>query len=302
LKKSLPVIVILSLILSGLGAAAITNDMTYDVKTEEQSFMSTILVSPLIIEELDSENIEVHLKDVSTYLMNPGQPMLPKVIKTVELAFGVNNIEINVIPTTVKIYDIAKKVRPAPAHVLLTEDRHNMAVKTMEDKETYSSSELFPSTWYEYKIGCGLNANNERITHVSIHFFPVRYVPAEGKLYVAESADVEITYVEPTSCPFTENSEYDLVIIAPSRFSLSLQRFVRHKNNHGVSTILKTTRNIYSEYPGVDKPEQIKYFIKDAIEEWGVKYVLLVGGLKSLVWGKARDDTNQGSKSWYVPV
>jgi len=302
LKKSLPIMVMLSLVLSGLGAATITNDTTYDVKTEEQSFMSTILVSPLIIEELDNENIEVHLKDVSTYLMNPGQPMLPKVVKTVELAFGVDNIEINVIPKTVKIYDITKKVRPAPVHVLLTEDRHNMAVKTMEDEGAYASSELFPSAWYEYKIGCGLNANNERITHVSIHFFPVRYVPAEGKLYVAESADVEITYVEPTSCLVTENSEYDMIIIAPNTFSSNIQPLIDHKNTHGVNTILKTTEDIYSEYPGVDKPEQIKYFIKDAIEEWGVKYVLLVGGLNSLLWGRGRDDVNQGSKSWHVPV
>ncbi|GAI93555.1 unnamed protein product, partial [marine sediment metagenome] len=130
----------------------------------------------------------------------------------------------------------------------------------------------------------------------------MRYIPAEGRLYVAESADIEITYVEPASCPFPENGEYDLVIIAPPRFSLSLQRLVRHKNNHGVNTILKTTNDIYREYSGVDKPEQIKYFIKDAIEEWDVKYVLLVGGLKSLLWGRARDDVNQGSKDWYVPV
>ncbi len=294
--------VVLILVLSGLGTAAITNDATYDVKTEKQSFMSTILVSPLIIEELDSENIKVHLKDISTYLMNPGQPMLPKIVKTVELDFGVSNVEINVIPKTVKIYDVTKKIRPAPIPMPLTEDRHNIAVKTMGDDEVYASSELFPSTWYDYKIGCGLNADNEQVTHVAIHFFPVRYIPSEGKLYVAESADIEITYVEPTSDPFTENGEYDMVIIAPPRFLLTLQRLVRHKNNFGVNTILKTTKDIYNEYPGVDKPEQIKYFIKDAIEEWDVKYVLLVGGLNSLLLAKARDDVNQGSKDWHVPV
>ena len=294
--------VMLSLVLSGLGAAAITNDTTYDVKTEEQSFMSTILVSPLIIEELDSENVEVNLNDVSTYLMSPGQPMLPKIVKSVELEFGVSNVQINVIPKNVKVYEIEKKIRPAPMHVILSEDKQNIAEKVIVDDEVYTSSELFPSTWYDCKIGCGLNANNKRITHVSIHFFPVRYNPAEGKLYVAESADIKINYVEPTSSPFPENGEYDLVIVAPPRFKLQLQRLARHKTNHGVNTIIKTTKDIYGEYPGVDKPEQIKYFIKDAIEEWDIKYVLLVGGLKSLFWGRARDDVNQGSKGWYVPV
>ena len=294
--------VMLSLVLSGLGAAAITNDTTYDVKTEEQSFMSTILVSPLIIEELDSENVEVNLNDVSTYLMSPGQPMLPKIVKSVELEFGVSNVQINVIPKNIKVYEIEKKIRPAPMHVILSEDKQNIAEKVIVDDEVYTSSELFPSTWYDCKIGCGLNANNKRITHVSIHFFPVRYNPAEGKLYVAESADIKINYVEPTSSPFPENGEYDLVIVAPPRFKLQLQRLARHKTNHGVNTIIKTTKDIYGEYPGVDKPEQIKYFIKDAIEEWDIKYVLLVGGLKSLFWGRARDDVNQGSKGWYVPV
>ncbi len=41
---------------------------------------------------------------------------------------------------------------------------------------------------------------------------------------------------------------------------------------------MKTTEEIYAEYVGRDEPEKIKYFIKDAIETWGVDYVLLVGG------------------------
>jgi hypothetical protein len=94
-----------------------------------------------------------------------------------------------------------------------------------------------------------------------------------------------------------------MVIIAPSVFSDDLQRLIEHKNSFGVKTILKTTEEIYVDgYQGVDKPEQIKYFIQDALETWGIKYVLLVGGLKSLIWGKPRDDANQGTKDWHVPV
>jgi hypothetical protein len=72
--------------------------------------------------------------------------------------------------------------------------------------------------------------------------------------------------------------------------------------NPPIKTILKTTKDIYNEYDGVDKPEQIKYFIKDAIETWGIKYVLIVGGLDSLILGIPRDDENQGTKDWEVPV
>jgi acyl-CoA synthetase (AMP-forming)/AMP-acid ligase II len=41
---------------------------------------------------------------------------------------------------------------------------------------------------------------------------------------------------------------------------------------------------------------------KDALETWGVKYVLLVGGLKSLIWGNPRENINYGAKDWRVPV
>jgi hypothetical protein len=86
------------------------------------------------------------------------------------------------------------------------------------------------------------------------------------------------------------SDSYDLVIIAPKEFSKLLSPLVKHKNNVGVKTILKTTDEIYRGYVGRDKPEQIKYFIKDALETWGIKYVLLVGGMKT------------GRQSWYVPV
>ncbi|KAA0003224.1 MAG: peptidase C25, partial [Thermoplasmata archaeon] len=43
---------------------------------------------------------------------------------------------------------------------------------------------------------------------------------------------------------------------------------------------------------GRDDAEKIKYFIKNAIEQWGIKYVMLVGGLTSLISGQ----------EWYIPV
>jgi len=84
--------------------------------------------------------------------------------------------------------------------------------------------------------------------------------------------------------------EYDMVIIAPEKFSSSIQPLLDHKNSIGVHTFLKTTEEIYAECDGRDKAEQIKYFIKDAIEEFNITYVLLIGGRR----GQSFD--------WYVPV
>jgi len=72
--------------------------------------------------------------------------------------------------------------------------------------------------------------------------------------------------------------EYDMVIIAPSLFSSNLQPLIDHKNSLGVITCLKPTEDIYSEFQGRDEVEQIKYFIKYALETWDITYVMLVGG------------------------
>jgi len=69
----------------------------------------------------------------------------------------------------------------------------------------------------------------------------------------------------------------DMVIIAPELFSSNIQPLIKHKNCYEIVTILKTVESIYDEYDGRDEPEQIKYFIKDAIEEWNINYVLIIG-------------------------
>ena len=112
----------------------------------------------------------------------------------------------------------------------------------------------------------------------------------------------DITTSDETNCDPNPDAIYDLVIIAPKVFTNDLDPLVHHKNDTGINTTLVTTEDIYKEFDGVDKPEQIKYFIKDAIETWDIKYVLLVGGLNSVIYAKPRDNVNYGSKDWYVPV
>ena len=75
---------------------------------------------------------------------------------------------------------------------------------------------------------------------------------------------------------------YDLLIIAPERFEKILQSLVCHKNSYGVKTKLTTLSTVYEEiyWEGRDDAEKVKYYIKNAYDHWGIKYVLLVGGIK----------------------
>ena len=300
MKKILPIAIVGILIISGLGAV-VTGYTSSDVNSDKQTNIISMTFSPITIKDNSNEYVELCFNDETSYFMDPGQPMMPTVVKVVELPFGAQNVHVNVLPKGISEYEIEKEIRPSPTPLPLT-SANNVAVKNEKDETTYASEELFPSAWHSYQVGCGLNAATEHVTLVSIHMFPVRYAPATNKICAADSAEITITYEEPETDPFPENSEYDMVIIAPSKFSGELQRLVNHKNNFGVDTTLKTTEDIYNEYSGVDKPEQIKYFIKDAMETWDIKYVMLVGGLNSVVYAKPRDDANQGSKDWYLPV
>ncbi|MEA3458668.1 MAG: C25 family cysteine peptidase [Candidatus Thermoplasmatota archaeon] len=88
------------------------------------------------------------------------------------------------------------------------------------------------------------------------------------------------------------NIGYKLLIISPSEFAEKLEPLVTHKENIGLSTKLVTLDEIDENmfWHGSDKQEKIKYFIKDAIEEWQTEYVLLVGGKKGQL------------PLWYLPV
>lgn len=92
-----------------------------------------------------------------------------------------------------------------------------------------------------------------------------------------------------------ENSEniYDFLIITPQKFSKYVQPLVDHKNKYGVKTISVNLQNVYEQtfWQGRDNAEKVKYFIKNSIENWGIKYVLLFGGVKG-----------QSNEQWWIPV
>lgn len=83
------------------------------------------------------------------------------------------------------------------------------------------------------------------------------------------------------------------LIIAPKVFKKALEPLVLHKITRGIMTKLVTLQEVYHQmyWPGRDAAEKVKYFIKTAMEEWGVRYVLLVGGRSSQVL-----------PTWHCPV
>ena len=230
----------------------------------------------------------------------PGKPMLPMYSQLITLPFGTKIKDIRFKTSTPHTMHIAEKIisAPQPVHGY----SHLSEPDYIMDEEIYGSDTFFPQEQVTYFTGGGLNEHNQRATFLTIQYFPVTYNPQKNLLLYVDRIEISIESNHPETSMIPASSSYDLIIIAPEKFADDLLPLIDHKDAYAVNTILKTTEEIYQDYPGVDKPEQIKYFIKDAIESWNITYVLLVGGLKSLFFATSRDDLNQGSEDWYVPV
>jgi hypothetical protein len=94
---------------------------------------------------------------------------------------------------------------------------------------------------------------------------------------------------QPTLGPGT----YSLLILAPQDFTSALQPLVDHKIAMGLPTILKTLTDIDNTQglQGRDEAEKVKYYIQAAMDQWGIHYVILVGGRNS-----------QFKDTWWFPV
>ncbi len=266
------------------------NIMAFEQNNNDVSFKlfycnDNIFFSKISFEKYD-DFIKLKLNETTNYIMNTGMPMLPVIVKTYVFP---KNSKITKIECTLSGFSeevISEKIIPAPQKLPLINQnkKTNQEITQIFNNSVYESSEFYPYENYDYSITCGINGLT-----LNVRMYPVRYNPLEDKILTYDFADINVIYEKPTFSSIYEE-EYDMVIIAPNKFSSELQPLINHKNNLGVHTFLKTTEEIYSEYSGRDKPEQIKYFIKDAIETYNISFVLLVGGMKGI------------RRQWYTPV
>ncbi|MBC7129578.1 MAG: hypothetical protein H5T45_07685, partial [Thermoplasmatales archaeon] len=132
------------------------------------------LQKPRIIEKEDFLKIDV---EGSEYFINPGKPLIPKIIKVFEIPFGARNIEIDVTASEIKEINLEKELFSSLYPLKLSENEIEF------NFELHQNYEIYPSSWYSYRIGCGLNDKMEHVTFVTVHLFPVRYKPEENKIY-----------------------------------------------------------------------------------------------------------------------
>jgi len=229
----------------------------------------------------------VRVNETNHNRMNPGKPVLPVSIFIYQLNFGSKILNVEFQNSTPEIINLSGIISFCKANY------DNFGLKNSEfytDYAAYTSSDTYPADWVNFHTGGGLS-KGEHTTYLVVRIYPVRYFADENQLQFIKNIFVNITYQEPSDQIIKDNDTYDLLIISPSKFTRNLQPLVNHKNKFGVRTVLITLEYIYNEiWYGRDNAEKIKLFIKESIEKSGIKYVLLIGGMKGL------------SFKWYLPV
>ena len=296
MKKTISILILGILLISSINAIATVTKKEISTMDVNYDFSKPIIKQT----EIDGQKfIEISIDEGLGVINHPGEPLLPWKIETFELPFGTKISDISCKVGEVESKFISQKILPSPEPLL---DGIKTKPEYKMEENTYLSDEFYPNDWYKISTGGGLNEKNELKTFVTVQTFPVRYNPVKNLIIQTEEIEVKIKYQKPEKSCFSAEDEFDMVIIAPKIFSRALNPLIAHKNKNGVKTFIKTTEEIYNEFDGFDKPEKIKYFIKDAKESHNISFVLLVGGLKSIIYGIPRDDPNQGSKHWYVPA
>ena len=161
MKKILPILVVSILVLSGLGAVAINIDQNNSIYRESiTGIISEKLEIDVQSRAFNDENenyVKPVLNEDELYLLNPGQPMIPRILKTYELPFGVTDINVEVVPQRIQKQTIHKEILPATAPLPYSQIP-DFVPGNKKDQRVYNSNELFPSSWYSHHVGCGLNA------------------------------------------------------------------------------------------------------------------------------------------------
>ena len=212
------------------------------------------------------------------YAVNPGHPMLPyrTEIYTFPMGTKINGIEVR--EKNVERINLEKKIMPSPMPAAIGEGSN------IKEGKIYSTDTFYPSSWYDYRVGMGIR-NGERVVILSVHLYPVRYNAVRNEVMHAESFSINIDYEAPSESMKREDA-YDFLIIAPDDWLTILKTLKDFKDGQGISTIVVGLNEIYSgkyfAVEGRDEAEKIKYFIKNAIENWGIEYVMLVGDVEKM--------------------
>lgn len=245
-----------------------------------------LLVETLVFPEPEIKEKDGHtqiLMENARYVRVPGVPVTPFYQKVYVLPFA-SRARVSCEVHDVRVMEISGNVTRAPPFF-----SYGNATG-----ETHITDDA--QGWYRYRMTAGLK-DGRHVNFLIVTFYPVQY--GHGNIRVAQTYTLKLHY---TPGRYAENDAYDMIIICPWTYTFAMNRLAAHRDAQGVTTKVVSLLDIYGgryfEVNGRDAAERIKYFIKNAVDEWGVRYVLLVGDI--LRMPSRTVYTYEGSESSFV--
>jgi len=119
----------------------------------------------------------------------------------------------------------------------------------------------------------------------------------------ANYADSKRWYKNPLSIGNAERFDF-LIVLSDSRLELATSDFVRYKEEQGFRVNIVSLDEITSQSSGSSTEEKIRNYIKNHYLEWGTKYVMLVGDVRSLpmcyMYPEPNETRDEDAKSRYI--
>jgi len=229
--------------------------------------------TPTVSQKQDYININV---DGCRPTRSAGQPILPIATRTLTFPLGTSINDVQCQPGDIATMELSAKPIPAPR--LISHDGD--LTSEVWEGPVYAGSNAYPSEWVRWRTNGGLQ-DGEHVTYLTLNVYPVRYHPAADTAAYLSSIDVTVSYEAGTG--LATGDGYDMVVISPLTFYPAVTKLIEHKESLGITcqwaTPMQISSGKYFPVEGDDTAEQIKYFIKNAIEEWGTRYVLIMGAL-----------------------
>jgi len=254
-------------------------NLSFDDKIAKETF---VFQEPKIVVGND---LKILMENAS-YIRKPNEPVIPFYKKIYILPFK-STVNIRCRVSEIKEMPIDKEIRKAKQFFVCKWDKEERSV-ARENRKGHS--------WYSWRMAAGIK-DGKLVNYLIINFYPVRC--EEDKIVFAKKYEVEIRY---RVAKYEDKDSYELLIICPWEYKFAFNKLATYKEQHGIKSIVVSLNEIrggkYFTTQGRDNAEKIKYFIKNAVEEWGIKYVLLVGDIFRLPSRKVY--AYEGSEEYFL--
>jgi len=296
-RSFLALVLLCMLVLSGLsgavtaGSSIDTSDIGAhdDVMGDVQGSVSVDSVReirvPLHFGDVLKSEVEgytqLHLEGSTGYLLSPGAPVLPLWSDILTVPVGSQVLDVTIENGQYYLFSTEETIVPAPEPLPIM---FGFEPEPLYEGSEYSTNTLFPGEEIESRVTTG-REGRDIVAHVFVRVFPMRYNPVTDQLVLLEEAEVVVRYVPPEVDGLAgrdANETYDVLVLVPEEWYNESLRYKVHKEAMGWRVKVVSLDDVYDDSifntsDGRDDAERIKYFIKQAIENWTVEHLLVIG-------------------------